>query len=617
MATDTSPTDLDLDQVIASNVSATVESFPWDVRIRRRGDFEIWLEGDVVACACPDCGSPMSVRLWLKLADCWSCGTGIELSEQVVEQAERLLAEAQQQESAKTAGVAAPGARQPVSQPLGKVAAPPPAPRQPPPQPVRRVSAASQPAALKRKRKEQEVAPLTLWTRQTFRDLPAWIASLVLHLAALLLLAVWLLPSESSPEPFITLSTQLDDPTKEGEVNVRLSSEDYDANDRDEDLKRQMREQDAKKLQIERDANLPLAAPISAVMSNIKSQDPAKRMLAARDPRVRADVVKKEGGTSSTEAAVSRGLDWLARNQRPNGSWSLQAHGGRMQTDPGATSLALLPFLGAGQTHLVGIYQDNVDKGLGYLISIQKENGDLRGNSQANAGMYAHGQAAIVLAEAYKLTGDEKLKIPAQKAIDFIVAAQHPAGGWRYNPGEAGDLSVVGWQIMALYSAQSANLEVPESTIKLAGYFLDSVARGDHGGLYEYMPKKGPTPTMTAEGLLCRMYLGWNLKNPGLVEGVDYLNQHLPGGSENSIYYIYYATQAMHHVGGADWEAWNLKMRDNLVSSQVADGKEAGSWAPRSNHDQSGGRLYATALSTATLEVYYRHAPLFRPIKLN
>ena len=338
-----------------------------------------------------------------------------------------------------------------------------------------------------------------------------------------------------------------------------------------------------------------------------------------------------------TEAAVSRGLRWMAMHQNNNGSWSLNgfnragdcngrcnAHG-NVNTDPGATSLALLPFLGAGQTHLVGNYQSQVGSALRYLISIQKEDGDLRGNSNANSGMYAHGQATLVLCEAFKMTGDELLRAPAQKAINFLVDAQHESGGWRYRPAyedknQVPDTSVLGWQILSLHSAKAAYLDVPDSALKLATFYLDSAQSGQHGGLYCYDPKGGlaPKASMTAEGLLCRMMLGWKLDNPGMQEGIGFLlKNHLPSSGTNNVYYWYYATQMMHHVGGHPWETWNLEIRDLLVGLQDKEGHQAGSWPPSiDEHGGQGGRVYTTAFATAILEVYYRHAPLFRQIEL-
>ena len=229
--------------------------------------------------------------------------------------------------------------------------------------------------------------------------------------------------------------------------------------------------------------------------------------------------------------------------------------------------------------------------------------------------MYAHGQAAIALCEAYALTQDSKLRGPAQLAVDYIVKAQHSRGGWRYAPGQPGDTSVVGWQLMALRSAQMGYLEVPPEVFERANQFLDQVKTDSVGSTYGYMPGSAPTFTMTAEALLCRQYSGWPPNQPALLRGARGLvTENLPSqrGRQHSIYYWYYATQVMHHLGGDYWEQWNSRMRDLLVETQVKSGREAGSWDPFGPHSGTGGRLYQTALSICTLEVYYRHMPLYR-----
>jgi len=81
------------------------------------------------------------------------------------------------------------------------------------------------------------------------------------------------------------------------------------------------------------------------------------------------------------------------------------------------------------------------------------------------------------------------------------------------------------------------------------------------------------------------------------------------------MYYWYYATQTFHHVGGPLWNRWNLRMRDILIDTQKKGGGDAGSWDPRGQH-AGAGRLYMTALATCTLEVYYRHLPIFRQIDI-
>jgi hypothetical protein len=171
---------------------------------------------------------------------------------------------------------------------------------------------------------------------------------------------------------------------------------------------------------------------------------------------------------------------------------------------------------------------------------------------------------------------------------------------------------------MALKSGQMAGLEVDDAknpTFAKATKWLNSVQTPDGGG-YGYTAPNA-TPTMSAVGLLCRQYLGWGPRNPGILAGVNRLKQ-TPPAPQASMYYQYYATQVMHHAGGEAWEFWNARMRDLLIKkqNQGADPKyehEKGSWDPAGDaHAGAGGRIMITSLSLLTLEVYYRHLPLYR-----
>ena len=172
---------------------------------------------------------------------------------------------------------------------------------------------------------------------------------------------------------------------------------------------------------------------------------------------------------------------------------------------------------------------------------------------------------------------------------------------------------------MAMHSGRAAGLEVSDLALIGASFYLDSAQVDPDGAFYSYLPGDPFSEVMTAEGLLSRMYLGWQSQNRGLRRGVMRLAEDFPPTrSEPNIYYWYYATQVMHHWGGPVWTRWNQQMRDVLVSSQSTHGHEAGSWwYPHIPHGNRAGRLYMTALACCTLEVYYRHAPLFRKIKLN
>lgn len=333
--------------------------------------------------------------------------------------------------------------------------------------------------------------------------------------------------------------------------------------------------------------------------------------------------------TIPSEHAVNAALVWLANHQLYEGNWSLQHYvdrcidktctgTGEAVADAGATAMGLLPFLAAGQTHLSkGPYKEHIRKGLDWLIRHQQSDGNLaKGAAQM---MYSHGLATIALCEAYEMTGDRRVGMAAQGAVNFILNAQNTAdGGWRYNPKDPGDTSVVGWQLMALKSAQMAKLDVGGSVFSGTSKWLDSVAVHD-GTEYAYQPLQGPSPAMTSVGLLCRQYLGAKRDNPMLTGGMAYLLQHLPDeGVSPNIYYWYYATQVMHNMGGYyrhEWETWNRRMRDLLVHSQVRGTSSCanGSWPPeRDAWGRQGGRLMTTSLSCLTLEVYYRFLPLFK-----
>jgi hypothetical protein len=252
-----------------------------------------------------------------------------------------------------------------------------------------------------------------------------------------------------------------------------------------------------------------------------------------------------------------------------------------------------------------------VDQGLAYLLRHQTDDGDFGG------GMYAQGLATIAVCEAFGMTGDDRLKRPAQQAVKYLVWAQHQGGGWWYQPREAGDTSITGWQLMALTTGRMAGLKVPQESFQRVSTFLDSVGTSDGGYGYTGPPS---TPTNTAIGLSCRQYLGWDPRKPEMLNGVEILKRNPPAANVNNVYYYYYATQVLHHRGGEAWELWNPKMRDWVIEKQNKGEDDAkkdrplrGSWSPVGDeYGKQGGRLMVTSLSLLTLEVYYRHVPLFR-----
>jgi hypothetical protein len=350
--------------------------------------------------------------------------------------------------------------------------------------------------------------------------------------------------------------------------------------------------------------------------------------FGGRGEGMRRAMVGGFGGTKQTERAVAAGINWLARHQNPDGSWSLGQYSrncketrcsgeGKEVSDSAATAFALLPFLAAGQTHETkGPYQKVIARGLEWLINHQNQSGSLAAGSPQV--MYSHGLAAIVMCEAYGLSKDRRVGTSAQAAIHFIESGQDPqTGGWWYQhkqPG--GDTSVFGWQLMALKSAQMAGLEVKAKTLDDAKRWLQSVSAGESGGLFKYRPDTAPSPTMTSVGLLCSQYLGARRSDPAIVEGMNFFIANMPNPNYRNCYYWYYATQVMHNLPGPEWDRWNRQMRRVLLETTEKEGCAAGSWDPmqptKDAWADQGGRLMFTSIALLTLEVYYRYLPLYQ-----
>ena len=364
----------------------------------------------------------------------------------------------------------------------------------------------------------------------------------------------------------------------------------------------------------------PRSAPSggrTAARSGTAGGVPDGQPFATRSGAARTAAVRGRGGNAASEAAVERGLEWLALHQAVDGSWQFDLSGCRCNgacRDPGSltsstasTAIALLPFLGAGHTHRDGRHQETVSRGIYYLLSRMERTP--RGGDFCEGTMYGHGVTTLALAEALGMTKDDMLVQPVRDAIRFIETAQDMhSGGWRYLPGQAGDITVTAWQLSALKSAQLAGLEAPSPTIDGVRRFLDRV-QSLNGAAYGYRSPSAK-PCTSAIGLLCRMYTGWGPEQEPLKRGLTTLAK--PGPAPQAIYHNFYLAQALVQFDHPVWPRWNIKNRDQIVAQQARIAHEAGSWFFADHDTAPGGRLAHTALAILTLEVYYRLLPIYR-----
>ena len=321
------------------------------------------------------------------------------------------------------------------------------------------------------------------------------------------------------------------------------------------------------------------------------------------------------GGGLQSRTAVDSALHWLAMHQEADGSWDAAKYEGTDEADLGVTGLAVLAFMGAGNTPRKGEYLRTVAKGLEALLRQQTSDGRIG----QKFSLYSHAISTIALAEAYGRTRDERYATAAQKAIAFSEKAVNTDGGWRYQPKtDVSDMSVTAWFVQAFKTAKLANLKFNNTVFSQALTFVDSCtdkggskdSSGGVGYTYEANQEYGRGhPALTSAGMMIRQFTGTGVKNHLLVKGAEITRNLPPDWKKKDFYYWYYATYAMHNMGEEYRLWWNGKIRDVLLAHQSREEPHTGSWDPKEDKwgDKRGGRVYTTALGALCLEVYYRY----------
>ena len=318
------------------------------------------------------------------------------------------------------------------------------------------------------------------------------------------------------------------------------------------------------------------------------------------------------GRRQQIDQAIVRALDYLARRQLNTGAWSSD----EMGSSPACTSLAVMAFLAAGHVPGEGPYALQIERGVNWVLQQQLPNG-MFADTATHGPMYSHGICTLMLAEVLGMTSQESAR-PIRKALEraverILVAQQVPkdvrnAGGWRYHLGsDDSDLSVTGWQLLALRASKNVGCDIPGECIENAvAYVKKCSVRGNEG--FCYQPGDGATAVRTGTGILCLEICGEHHTAEAL-GGANYLIRRPLRQHDQFFYYgVYYCTLGMFQIGGQHWAVVRDQMEPMILAQQLPDGR----WESNRGEETRPGPIYCTSMSVLALAVEYQYLPIYQ-----
>lgn len=312
------------------------------------------------------------------------------------------------------------------------------------------------------------------------------------------------------------------------------------------------------------------------------------------------------------DEAIVKALDFLAGEQQPNGSWRIDSYG----ESTAATSLAVMSFLAAGHVPGEEPYGEVLKRGIGWVIEQQKPDGMIVA-AKSHGPLYSHGISTLMLAEVVGMADAEQAE-PCRHALERgvrlildaqnVAKEQRHAGGWRYQAtSRDSDLSVTGWQLLALRAAKNVGCDVPAEQIDRAVAYVKRCHSESHGG-FAYQPGSGTTATRTGTGVLALEICGAHRTPEALRGGETLLHRPLRYGDPYFYYGAYYCSVGMFKLGGEPWQLTKSGLYPVLLKNQTDDG----SWRARHGSERSAGSIYCTTMAVLALAVEYRFLPIYQ-----
>jgi prenyltransferase beta subunit len=333
-------------------------------------------------------------------------------------------------------------------------------------------------------------------------------------------------------------------------------------------------------------------------------------LLLLATPAARAEPPKKD---KKLEGAVDKALVFLKNQQHENGGWSAGQAGG---ANAAITGLCVMAFLSAGHVPGEGPYAATLEKGVRFVLKSQHPNGLIA--TEGGHEMYHHGVCTLMLAEVAGMTEGplaDEVRKKLEKAVAVILKAQRKGndghgGGWRYNvDGTDSDISVTGWQVMALRAAKNLGCDVPPEAIERAVKYIKR-CQDPYSGAFKYQHHTHPTVACTGTSILALEICGKDQhRSPEILKAAGYLLKHPPRwGEQQFSYSMYYCSQATFQLGGQYWNSYREQMHKVLFANR----SDSGGWFGADSVSQIYGAKYTTAMAVLALTVEYRYLPIYQ-----
>lgn len=316
-------------------------------------------------------------------------------------------------------------------------------------------------------------------------------------------------------------------------------------------------------------------------------------MLCAEAGHAQYAVIGKDTIPAEVETAYVNGLKFLVATQKADGSWD-----GQFSAEPAVVGLAVMAMLAHGDDPEIGPYKEAIRRGIGYIISHSNAKTGQIGVSTSMT-LYSHGFATLALAEAYGMVDDPLIGPTLQRAVDFLMAAQkrNPLGAWRYKAESSdADTTVAGAQMVGLFAARNAGLNVPDEVIEKGLKYYKSCQRGNGSVSYMAGVSAGEGHTTTAIGML--VYTLARQKDTTFYRAAAGFFKSNQFSTGIPYYHEYYAAQAAFHCDEATWQAWNAANIQRMIRMQDS----SGGWS---------GGAFSTAGALLSLALNYRYLPIY------